>query len=621
MRWLGLFLPVVLLVVAGAIYLRASDNERFPDESLAIWGNPAVTQPGWSGVGLGRFYDFSTESRPAVRPAATLAHRLEYGTFHQSRRAFQWVLILAHGLTSIALFALFRAQFGSPVSAFAAALLFVAHPALSASVLTLPGLSESIALLCSVVVLLAARWALSTSERADGKPWAALLVVWTGLLIAIWSKEIALVLVPTLLVWAWASRPGRSTQTDGGGATWRSSSLALLSIGVVAVAVLALIHRLISWELVSSAGRAPAIMPDAGEGWARRALLGVAGVPTYLQLAFLPLKLGYTYDFIHGWSGAEVAIRLTLGVLVLAGLAMGLVFAVRRRAAISALWFGFTLFSIIGATGVIAPIGDYLSERMMYFIVPGLLGLGLMLHQRVLAPRGELWSASTFVLAVIVAGAFGVRTSLREQDHQTLEQMIRKQIGTHPESAQAHYDLGNQYLARGQFAAARDSYERATELRSDLWMAWTNIGASYFAQEDFGLARRAFTKVIDGSANDEEYRTAAARAHYNRALVLMRQNENAAAVQDLEAALVVFPDHMAAHANLGFIYRNSPQHDEKALEHLERALELDQDPERRKALEESITLIEDRADRHARESIEETLSTSGDDIPDSTSEE
>jgi tetratricopeptide (TPR) repeat protein len=267
----------------------------------------------------------------------------------------------------------------------------------------------------------------------------------------------------------------------------------------------------------------------------------------------------------------------------------------------AALWLGLTLFGLIAALGILAPIGDYLSERMLYFLLPGLLGLLLWLHSRVIAPRGELWSASAFVLAIMLAGAFGVRTSLREQDHQTWESSIRKQLAIHPESAQAHYDLGNQYLSRGQFTAARTSYERATELRPDLWMAWVNIGASYFAQEEYGLARRAYKKAIDGIGDQRAFITAAARAHYNRALVLMRQNENAEAARDLEMTLEVFPDHMAAHANLGLIYRNNPRHDEQALRHLGRAIELDHDPQRRKVLEESILFIEQRARDHEEE--------------------
>ena len=615
MRWLALFFPVALLLVAGAIYLGAGDNERLPDESLAIWSNPAVTQPSWGGVVLGRFYDSTTESRPAVRPVATLAHRLEFDMFHQSRRGFQWMLVLAHAAAGIALFALFRAQFGSPVSAFAGSLLFVAHPALSASILTLPGISESLALLWSVIALLAAGRILRNPAPAGQKPWGSLVLAWIALWVAVWCKETALLLVPAILCWAWASRSA-GPERQG----W-SRAVGLLVTGAVAIAVIVLTHRLISWETLPTAERAPAILIDSGEAWGRRALLGMAGVSSYLQLALFPFELAYVYDFVSQWSGAGLGARLGVGLLILAGLSVGLVVALRRRSANSALWFGLTLFALLAGTGMIAPIGDYLSERMMYFILPGVLGLSLMLHRRILAPRGELWSAAVFVLAVIIAGAFGVRTALRERDHQTLETLIRKQIAVHPESAQAHYELGNQYLSRGQFAAARDSYERATELRPDLWMAWINIGASYFAQEDYGLARRAFTHAVDGIGGRDAFRTADARARYNRALVLMRQNENAEAAKDLEAALLVFPNHMAAHANLGFIYRNSQRFDEQALSHLGRALELDADPDRRKGLEEAIAFIEARAREAAESPFAESTSVTPEDLPDTTVQE
>src|SRR5690606_6187500 len=239
-------------------------------------------------------------------------------------------------------------------------LLFVAHPASSASVLTLPGISESLALLWSVIALLAARRVLNVSETEERKPWGALLVSWLALWAAIWSKETALLLVPTLLFWAWAARS--SADARGG----RPRAIALLVTGVVAVAVIVLVHRLISWETLPTADRAPAIMIDSGEAWGRRALLGIAGVSTYVQLAFIPFELAYTYDFVTRWSGVELTARLVIGLLILAGLAGGLTAAVRRRSVNAALWFGLTLFALIAGTGVIAPIGDYLSERMMY---------------------------------------------------------------------------------------------------------------------------------------------------------------------------------------------------------------------------------------------------------------
>jgi tetratricopeptide (TPR) repeat protein len=152
-------------------------------------------------------------------------------------------------------------------------------------------------------------------------------------------------------------------------------------------------------------------------------------------------------------------------------------------------------------------------------------------------------------------------------------------------------------------------------------MAWINIGASYFAQEDYGLARRAFTHAVDGIAGNTAFRTADARARYNRGLVLMRQNANADAAQDFEATLLVFPDHMAAHANLGFIYRNSRRFDEQALMHLGRALELDPDPERRKGLEEAIEFIEARAREAAESSPAESTPVVQESLPDTTGEE
>ncbi|MCA9726395.1 MAG: tetratricopeptide repeat protein [Candidatus Eisenbacteria bacterium] len=592
MRWLGLFFPLVLLVVVGALYLGSGDNDRLPDDTLAVWDNPTITTSDPGGVMWGRFYNMDTESRPVVRPIATLAHRLEFLAFHQDRRSYQWLLLGLHGLVGIGLFALFWRQFRSPLPAFAAGLVFVAHPALSSSVLELPGISEVLALWWGILSLLCADRALDPSREEPGRPWSVLAALFV--LLAIWSKEAAAILIPTLLVWSWASRQESPTQT-GSSRSSRLSAGAWLSIGVIVVGVVMMAHRLVSWQTMPASINAPAIMPDSGEPWGRRLVLGVAAIPTYLRLVFFPAKLAYTYDFAHDWAGPKLMLQVASGLLVVAALAAGTVFAVARRASRAALWLGFALFTVIGATGAVAPIGDYVSERMLYFLLPGVLGIALLAHQRWIAPRGEIWSAATFVLAILIAGGLGFRSLLRERDFRSLETLVDAQLEQHPNSAIAEYERGNQYLTRGQYAAARSHYDRATKLRPDLWMAWINIGASYFAQDEYGLARRAYTHALEGMDDEPAFRTAAARAHYNRGLVLMRQSENTDAAQDFEAALAVFPNHMAAHANLGFLYKNNTSYDEQAKLHLQRAYELDPDPERRKVLRDALDFIEDRA--------------------------
>lgn len=588
--WLRRLTPILLLLVVAGTYYGATDNGRLPEDAMVVWDNAAVSGSDTAGTFLGRFYSVTGEWRNAIRPTATFVQRLESGAFQQDRRGYQWALLLFHALGAALLSRLIARTSRSDLAGLLGAMIFAAHPALSASILRLAGLSEVLALALLLVALLLALPLITPPTDPGTRRTTRLGLIWILILGAVWAKEVAFVGIPILITWSLASTSHRWARTERG-----LPESAVLIVGLLAVTGIALLHRWVATaSLPEGAQQAIAIGPDSGEPLLRRWLLGLAAVPTYLRLLAFPLQLGYAYDFAHAWNGSSLVLRAAVGAAVLSATAVLLVRSIRRRDSEITLWSSFVFFGLFAALGIVAPVGDYVSERAMYFLLPGVVGLTLCFFRRVLSLRSTWVDPIGTVVCVVMVGLFCVRAVRREEDFKDSETLIRAQQRTYPASAQAEYDLGNLFLSRGNFPAAQGQYEKAVALRDDFWMAWVNRGAAYSGMEEYGLARRSYEYAINGMEGEKDFATAQARAYFNRALVLMQQNSNREAAEDLKKTLEVFPNHLRAHANLGFIYRNSPDYDDDALYHIGRALELETNPENRPVLEAAVAFIKDR---------------------------
>jgi hypothetical protein len=108
---------------------------------------------------------------------------------------------------------------------------------------------------------------------------------------------------------------------------------------------------------------------------------------------------------------------------------------------------------------------------------------------------------------------------------------------------------------------------------------------------------RVYEQVIQRTEGRPPFRVLEARAQLNRAMILLTQARNVEAVRGFENMVEVFPEHVAAHANLGMVYSNSEQMDERASMHLNRAMELETDPDRRRTLQGFLDGIQKRREQ------------------------
>jgi len=619
----------VLVLAALVLFGRAPRSDRLPEDDLAVWSNPAVTGPSIAGALLGRFYDSQRDGfRPAVRPVAVFWHQLEHRLFGENRAGYIWIRILLAVGAALAFFQVLQTFGTGPPAALFGSLILLAHPLTAASVLTVAGASDLLALLFVLLAVLAVR---RLSGRGDAPPFgrsggesgetgnrspggtpapdpvyraalAGFLV-----LVAAWSKEIALAAVPALLALWWVSRRGQNGRLEPASAPAdpRRPGAAGFGVGLAigGATVLVLAHRVLSLSLLPAHLKlGKAVESATGLDLARRVWVGLTGIGEAVRLMLLPVRVPYSADYLA--VAPSAAFIAPLGLLALAGLAVLAVRAWRRRDP-AVFWATWGFFALLGASGILFSNGSITPPRLMAAALPPALGivLGLIAGSRARG-RSRAWRIVGAALGVVLVVLCAARTIDRTRDYRTREALFTAQTVEFPESAQAWFDLGNVALTRGDFATAITRYEKATDLQPEYWAAWTNMGSAFTSRQEPGLAMRAFDRVLAGVTGRKAFRVIEARANFNRALVLLMQARNVEAAEGFENMLAVFPDHLVSHANLGLIYSNDESLDERATSHLNRALEMETNPDRRKLLLDFLEGIQKRRARLDRERLD-----------------
>ncbi len=610
----GVVLGALLVFLATAIHAgtiapAGQPGSRLPEDELCCWSNPAVVGPDQKPALLGRFYDSAKDGyRETIRPLSVLFLRAEHSAFGPTAAGYRLVQLLLLAVSGVLLFLLLAAQWGSIPGAVFGALLLVAHPLSVPAVAGVAGVSGLLAL----VLLLGAFWITRDDRNVPG---ACGLV-----LLALLSNEMAFVAIPVVGAWAWSrSRPGSRFPSEGfRRSVWADPRTAfVVGSGLAGLAVL-IYRAVVEWTLPEHLKIARAVESWSGIGLGRRLLVGLAGIFESLRLIVYPYPIGYANDYLV--ASALTPLRAGLGLLLLGAMAWLLVRTLRRRDPV-AFWLAMVLLPAIGVSGIIFPTGAILPPRALLFLVPGVAGLSLWAARWVLARRTDVaLRVALPVLGVAIIGLAGWRTLARTSDYTNWERLVQRQTLEFPRSAQGWYDLGNIRLSRGQLATARSAYEEALAQRPDAWEAWVNLGVAYYGQEERGLAMRAFTAAVEGTAEKKAYRVVHARARFHQGLVYMTQAKNVEAARCFEDMLAVFPDHLYSHANVGIIYTNSEYLDDRSMMHLERALQLETEPARRTVLQEYRDRVVERQNRKDRQrermSGGESLGTTpGDSMP------
>jgi Flp pilus assembly protein TadD len=314
-------------------------------------------------------------------------------------------------------------------------------------------------------------------------------------------------------------------------------------------------------------------------GWWSYAQTECGAILHYLSLTFWPDALCLDY----GRSYSSPLWEILTGAVLVSGVAVATIWGLcrGRKWGFLGAWF----LAILAPTSSVIPIRDPLFEHRMYLPLAAVVSavvLGAFLMWRKIIPgafpdavlpsseacratvkkprhasedgsmapgmtwRFGQWAAPCLAL-VVVAGALGYRTALRNTDYQSAVVIWQSAVGLRPSNARAHCNLGRALKAQGDYDPAIEQFRLAIGLDSRYALAYCNLGVALLAKGDYAPAVEQLRQAVRLKPQFTE-------AYYNLGVALCAQGKFQEAVPELQIAIRLNPQFPAAYNNLGMAW-------------------------------------------------------------------
>ena len=526
---------------AIALYLPALPYGWVWDDSLLVLSRGA------GGVGAEGF-----------RLLASLLFRLEWALGYGTPLFAHMVSILLHGLATWLFFRLALHVGARPWIAFAATLLFAAHPVHVEAVAYVSGLPNLLATVFVLTALLLARSAeLCRPEGCRSwKIWPA----YVAMVAAVLSDEVAIV-TPLLLVgldrWGPVRVPWRQRLTHYS--------------GFFAIALVYLLVRYVSGGgATPTPGSADAVsgIDAAARGWAApMALL------EYLKMLVYPQPL----NALRTLHSAEVASWTSRLAPFAALAALALVVVWRRRDPVARTGAVLLLLPLLPALPLPFFIGSFAVERSAYLASVGFCLIVASIYEwaarRLAAVRPLL-----FVAAIAIAAFAGLGTLLRLPVWRDNIALLYAAATADPKDPEPHLTLVDYFGHARQWQAALTEIDRAialdptnhaaiakrTAILSQLGRSsdaeasarraidlQPNDAPSYANLSDALLQQNKIEQGVDAARRATEIDSTFADGWYNYGVALAAYGDAKGAILAYEKSIALRPDDVLALNNLG----------------------------------------------------------------------
>ena len=487
-----------------------------------------------SWFGLARIW-FEFGATEQYYPILHSAFWLEHKLWGDSATGYHLANILQHAGAACLLATVLR-RLAIP-GAWLAAFIFALHPVYVESV---AWISEQKNTLSVGFYLLAAWLYLRFDDGRRRWDYAAATGVFV---VALLSKSVTATLPPALLVVFWWKR---------GRLEWRRDVAPLLPWFALA-AGMGLLSAWVEKKYIGADGAEFALT------WLERALLAGRVAWFYLAKLIWPADLIFIYprwkvDAAQAWQWL-----FPLGVVV----ALAVLWALRdrSRAPLAAvLFFGGSLFPVLGFFNVYAFIYSFVADHWQYLPSIGIVVLGAAALTRVGEGRGR--GALRFVPAAIVV-ALGALSFQQSRMYADMRTFYRATVERNPGAWMAHNNLGNLLREDGRLEEAVAHFQAALRAREDLPKVHNNLANCL---RDLKRPLEALAHYRRAVELEPKY--ALARTNLGRTLhELGRYDE---AMPHLLHALQIDPESADARNNLGIVLRAQNRLPE-ALRQFERA--------------------------------------------------
>ena len=511
----------MLFAFSFLLYANTLFHDYALDDAIVVYDNMFV-QDGLSGIpgilSKDTFFGFFKEEGKAnlvaggrYRPLTLVMFALEHQLFGKSPFVGHLVNGLLYGLTTMVLYLLllqlFRPSQGQARAyfiAFAASLLFAAHPIHTEVVANIKGRDEIVALLGSLAALY-----FSLRAYFEKKP---LLNIWAGVVffLGLMSKENAitfLAVAPLAYYFFTKASPGKIVRQ---------------SLPLVAGAAVFLVIRyaVMGWgigEPVREMMNNPFIKLVGNQyvdfTGAERLATVLYTLGKYVQLLFFPLVL--THDYyprqISVMNFSDWGVLLSL-LVYLALLAYALLRLPKKDPISFAILYFLATLSIV--SNLLFPIGTHMAERLIFMPSVGFcLALAILGFRWAARQAGEgkplAYRHFSMVLAVlaVVTVAFSGRTLLRNMAWKDNYTLFTTDIAHSPNSAKLQNAVGGELItqsAKEENAAQRPAMlkeaighlEKALAIHPNYKNAYLLMGNAYNYLQEYEKSIDAYNKAL-----------------------------------------------------------------------------------------------------------------------------
>lgn len=534
-------LPLLLLAVL-VTYGHTLDVPFYLDDFSSIQENPVIYN--WQGT-LAELWQFS-----AARIVGYLSFALNYQFHYFSVTGYHVVNILVHFFAGCAVFALTRGLMRSPALAahltpamqrwipFMVALLFLLHPLhIQAVTYIVQRLAAMSALFYISALACFVQARLATQRRTL---WLWLAACFCFVLLAFFTKQNTATLPLAILLIEWIF--------------FRSSVQRLAVFSGAALGVIAALFGVLVWSMGQNPFSLEAMQTLTRETTEISRTSYLATQMTvlwwYIRLFLLPVGMHIDYDYPIAEGFLEVGVLLAfVGHAVLIALALATV----RRAPVLA--FGILFYYLAHAVeSSVLPIRDVVFEHRTYLpnvgfcLIAGWLLFGLL-------PQWFNWR-SAVMLAVVCSLILGGLTAWRNQIWRDPVALWQDNLEKAPSKQRAWVILGKHLIQAGRPSEGLQALERSAELthnpdgtssKTYTVEALLNMVVALRHLDQYQEALTLIDQVLNGA-----HLRAFDRAKFlvNRGNVLYQLHQYAEAETSYRMAITVFPQNIAARANL-----------------------------------------------------------------------
>lgn len=449
-----------LLVLVLAVYGACVGHAFTWDDEAIVVGNPNTANL----AAIGGVLLSPDEVAPYYRPLNRASYLVDHALFGMDPRGFHAVNLALHAVSVLALYAVGRRLFAATAPAWIAAALLAVHPIHAEAVNFVTARNNLFAL---SFALLAFAVFLDADRRDSG---ARSVLSAFLFLLALGSKEPALMVLPLMAAWPWLrGMPFAPAARRAAMLLWPH---ALAFAGYLYARSLAL--------------DGAAVAASAGPGLLERLGWNLVSIPRYLGLVIFPNGLTVFHPPLPALPEAATWVVPAWIAVVACGI------AIARRATlpvkVGAAWFALNLLPIAHLVAI--PSAAF-AERYFHAAAVGLWIVAADLAVRIPGPPRRRIAIVAGVLVALAA-----RTAARTLDWRDDVRLFESAVAVDPRSAVALENLGVALKDRGDLAGARSAWERTLAAEPDRPTTLVQLGTLAAVSGDLAGAERLYLDAL-----------------------------------------------------------------------------------------------------------------------------